>query len=276
LADGTVYLVGAGPGAPDLITLRAARLLAVADIVFHDALVHPDTIALAVRAEKVAVGKRCGAHSTSQRFINKRLVDAARKHPIVVRLKGGDPMLFGRAQEELDALAAAGIAHEVVPGITAALAASADLRVSLTRRGLSRSVSFATPRSGKDEQPTDWTEPVLAADTGALYMASHEAKSISHELIARGRSGATPVAIVESASLPHTQRWFTTLEALSTNGFPDATGPVLLLIGEVYREALEQQSRATAPLTTPGEPVLETACNVSPSQLRLLPQRAAA
>ncbi len=275
MADGTVYLVGAGPGAPDLITLRAARLLTGADIVFHDALVHPDTIALAARAEKVAVGKRCGAHSTSQRFINKRLVDAARKHAIVVRLKGGDPMLFGRAQEELDALAAAGVTHEVVPGITAALAASADLKVSLTRRGLSRSVLFATPRSGREEQPADWMEPVLAADTGALYMASHEAKSISRELMARGRSASTPVAIVESASLPHTQRWLTTLEALSTNGFPEATGPVLVLIGEVYREALEQQhsvrplsehAGASASASIPAAPRL-------PAQA--LPQRAA-
>jgi len=97
--QGKVYLVGAGPGAPDLLTLRASRVLERADIVFHDALVHPDTIALARRAERVAVGKRSGKHSTAQRFINKRLVDAARKYRIVVRLKGGDPMLFGRAHE---------------------------------------------------------------------------------------------------------------------------------------------------------------------------------
>ena len=124
---GTVYLIGAGPGAPDLLTLRAARLLERAQIVFHDALVHPETLALAERAEKIAVGKRCGAHSTAQRFINKRLIDAAKKHAIVVRLKGGDPMLFGRAQEEIDALRTAGIPVEVVPGVTAALAASAQL-----------------------------------------------------------------------------------------------------------------------------------------------------
>src|SRR5438477_8580746 len=102
--NGTVYLVGAGPGAPDLLTLRAARLLERADIVFHDALVHPDMLALAARAVKVAVGKRCGKHSTAQKFINKRLVDAAARHDVVVRLKGGDPMLFGRAQEEIGAL----------------------------------------------------------------------------------------------------------------------------------------------------------------------------
>ncbi len=102
---------------------------------FHDALVHPDTLALAARAEKIAVGKRCGKHSTVQKFINKRLVDAATTHAVVVRLKGGDPMLFGRAQEEIAALEAAGIAYEVVPGVTAALAASAELGTSLTQRG---------------------------------------------------------------------------------------------------------------------------------------------
>src|SRR5689334_13457426 len=145
---GKVYLVGAGPGAPDLLTLRAADILKRADIVFHDALVRPETVALASRAECIAVGKRCGRHSTAQRFINKRLVNAAYKHAIVVRLKGGDPMLFGRAHEELDALAAAGIEFEIVPGVTAALAASADLGVSLTRRGTARSVVFLTPRVG--------------------------------------------------------------------------------------------------------------------------------
>src|SRR5512134_3395996 len=111
---GTVYLVGAGPGAPDLLTLRAARVLAEADIVFYDALVHPDTLALAARAEKIAVGKRCGRHSTAQRFINKRLADAARRYRVVVRLKGGDPMLFGRAQEEINFLNESSIKVEVV------------------------------------------------------------------------------------------------------------------------------------------------------------------
>src|SRR5919205_1864015 len=124
---GTVYLVGAGPGAADLLTLRAARLLGEADIVFHDALVPHEILALAPQAQKVAVGKRCGRHSTAQRFINKRLADAARTHKVVVRLKGGDPMIFGRAQEEIAHLRSLGIQVEVVPGITAALAASASL-----------------------------------------------------------------------------------------------------------------------------------------------------
>ena len=256
--SGTVYLVGAGPGAPDLLTLRAARLLAAADIVFHDALVHPDTIALATRAEKIAVGKRHGAHSAAQTFINKRLVDAARKHAIVVRLKGGDPMLFGRAQEELSALESAGIRYEIVPGITAALAASAELGVSLTQRGVSRSVALVTPRVGQGESRSDWLRAALNADTVALYMAAHEAREIARALMAGGKPAATPVAIVESASLPQTTRHFTTLEALSTNGFgPDAQaieGPALLLIGEVYRASLEaaerEQAQGRAPTQT--------------------------
>ena len=123
-APGKVYLVGAGPGAPDLLTLRAADVLKRADIVFHDALVHPDVLAVAARARKIAVGKRCGRHATAQQFINKRLVDAAREHPVVVRLKGGDPMLFGRAQEEIAALEAAGVQYEIIPGVTAALLAA--------------------------------------------------------------------------------------------------------------------------------------------------------
>src|SRR5262249_19060993 len=142
---GTGYLIGAGPGAADLLTVRAARLLAEADIVFHDALVPADILALAPRAEKVAVGKRCGKHATAQAFINKRLVDAARKHRVVVRLKGGDPMLFGRAQEEIHALRAAGIRHEIVPRGTAALAAAADLGGPPTPPGGSPNRRFAPP-----------------------------------------------------------------------------------------------------------------------------------
>lgn len=234
---GTVYLVGAGPGAPDLLTLKAARLLESADIVFYDALVHPDTVALATRAVKIAVGKRCGTHSTAQRFINKRLVDAARSHACVVRLKGGDPMLFGRAQEELEALEAAGIPFEVVPGVTAAQAAAADLGLSLTRRGVSRSVAYATPRVGRDEQPSDWAAGLAHADTGVLYMASHEAREVAATLLARGRSASLPVAIVESASLDSRRR-FTTLGELARDGLEPGAGPTLLMFGEVFRPGL--------------------------------------
>ncbi len=235
--SGIVYLVGAGPGAPDLITLRAARLLAEADIVFYDALVHAEVVALAVRAEKIAVGKRCGRHSTVQRFINKRLVDAARAHRVVVRLKGGDPLLFGRAQEELDALAAAGVRCEIVPGISAAFSASAALGVSLTQRGVARSVVFATPRIGDGASAAgthDWAASALSADTAALYMAGEHAREIAAQLIARGKPAATPVVVVTCASLPAQTTRAATLGELARNEPEPASGPTLLLVGEVY------------------------------------------
>jgi len=239
---GIVHLVGAGPGAPDLITLRAARVLADADIVFYDALVHPDTLALAARAEKVAVGKRCGKHSTLQRFINKRLIDAARKYAVVVRLKGGDPMLFGRAQEEIDALRAAAIRCEVVPGVTAALAASAELKVSLTRRGVSRNVTFVTPRVGAGEDAGDWVKSICNADTAVMYMAAGQAAAIAGQLIANGLPADMPVVIVENASLPDAKQTAATLGRLqnvtesTTHG-----GPALLMIGRVFEGVARAQ-----------------------------------
>jgi len=232
---GTVYLVGAGPGAPDLLTLRAARLLERAEIVFYDALVHPATIALAQHAEKIAVGKRCGKHSTAQKFINKRLVDAAAKHGIVVRLKGGDPMLFGRAQEEIAALEAAGVAYEIVPGVTAALAASAELGISLTQRGVARTVTFVTPRVGAGEDASNWVASVLAADAAAIYMGAGQATAITDALRAAGMPGTMPVAIVENASLAHARTQFTTLAELPTIEAQQFTGPTLILLGPQYR-----------------------------------------
>lgn len=231
---GTVYLVGAGPGAPDLLTLRAADLLRRANIVFHDALVHPDTLALAEKAEKIAVGKRCGRHSTAQRFINKRLIDAVHRHVVVVRLKGGDPMLFGRAQEEIDALEQAGIEYVVVPGITAALAASAVLGISLTRRGMSRNVTFITPRTGKGEDAHDWARSALAADTCVIYMGVGEAAHIAATLMERGASPDLPLVVLENASLPDQRSVALRLADLgsaSTRGF---AGPAVILLGEVY------------------------------------------
>ena len=234
---GKVYLVGAGPGAPDLLTLRAARLLESADIVFHDALVHPDTLALAKRARKIDVGKRYGKVSTEQRFINRHLVEAARAHAVVVRLKGGDPMLFGRAQEELDALAAAGIDCEVVPGVTAALAAAAALGVSLTRRGIARTVAFLTPRVGKGESATAWLPAALGADTVVLYMAAGASREVAAAMIGAGKPASTPAALVESATLPGERRLYTTLERLRDHESERASGPVVMCVGEVFRDA---------------------------------------
>ena len=214
-AIGTVYLVGAGPGAPDLLTLRAADLLRRADIVFHDALVHPDTIALAEKAEKIAVGKRCGRHSTAQRFINKRLVDAAHTHAVVVRLKGGDPLLFGRAQEEIDALEQSGIEYH-----------------------------FVTPRRGAGEAGHDWAHSALATDTCAIYMGAGEAEQIAATLIARGASPELPVVIVENATLPGERRIAVRLADLGAAAAQNITGPAVILLGEVYARLQSAQADA--------------------------------
>ena len=237
MARGTVYLVGAGPGAPDLLTLRAADILKRADIVFHDALVHPDALSLAARAELIAVGKRCGRHSAAQRFINKRLVDAAEKHAVVVRLKGGDPMLFGRAHEELSALRAHGIAWEIVPGITAALAASADIGVSLTQRGVARSVVFVTPRVGVGEAPNNWARVAAHADTAVIYMGVGEAGMIAASLLAQGMSSQTPVVVVENATLPDSRSIKLDLGTLPRIAQLGIAGPAVILVGDVYTEA---------------------------------------
>jgi len=243
---GKVYLVGAGPGAPDLLTLRATEILKQADIVFHDALVHPDTLEFAERAEKIAVGKRSGVYSTGQRFINKRLVDAARRYRVVVRLKGGDPTLFGRAQEEVDALRGAGVNFEIVPGVTAAMAAAAELGVSLTRRGTARQVVFVTPRAADGERKNDWTASVLVADTAVIYMGAGLAESISVELIERGKAKDTPLVLVESATFPERRALPGTLAELPKLALKAGAGPAVVLLGEVFRDALGD--RALTPI----------------------------
>jgi uroporphyrin-III C-methyltransferase len=232
---GRVYLVGAGPGAVDLLTVRAVKLLERANIVFHDALVPDAILRLAPLAQKVKVGKRSGRHSTAQHFINKQLADAARTHRLVVRLKGGDPMLFGRAHEEIEHLAAAGIEVEVVPGVTAAFAASAELGISLTQRGLSRSVVFVTPRAAQGAPANDWVRAVLAADTAGIYMGAGEAEAIASALTAAGKSPRTPVVVIENASLPERRRFAGVLKDLPQVAALGAGGPMLILLGEVYR-----------------------------------------
>jgi uroporphyrin-III C-methyltransferase len=240
---GTVYLVGAGPGAADLLTVRAARLLGEADIVFHDALIGAEILSLAVKAQKIPVGKRSGKYSTAQRFINKQLADAARRYRIVVRLKGGDPMLFGRAHEEIGYLREKSIDVEVVPGVTAALAASAGLGISLTRRGVARSVAFVTPRVAQSERPSNWVNVAVAADTAAIYMGTGEAAAIAEALIGAGKPGLLPVAVVENASLPDARVISGTLAELPELAALAGGGPSLVLIGEVFEALCAQRYR---------------------------------
>jgi uroporphyrin-III C-methyltransferase len=237
---GKVYLIGAGPGAADLITVRGARLLGTADVVLHDALVEPAMLDYAPRARKIAVGKRCGQRSTAQHFINKQIVDAARAHAVVVRLKGGDPMLFGRADEEMRALEAAGIDYEVVPGITAALAGAATLRRSLTLRGVARSVALATYSRAAD---SDAIREQVNADSLVFYMGRDSGPQIAQTLIDAGRAAATPVAIVEACSTPRERMLTLTLQALAdgdAQAWLDPSQPSLLMIGAAFAARARQ------------------------------------
>lgn len=231
-----VHLVGAGPGAADLLTVRAHRLLERAEVVLHDALVDPAVLGIAAGARLVAVGKRAELPSTAQRFINKMLVDHARSGRRVVRLKGGDPAVFGRLDEETAALRAAGIPFEVVPGITAASAGAAELGLSLTLRGVARSVTFLTPCTCDDGDDGTWqpaAELLAAGGTLAVYMGGRQIAATAARL-ARTAPLSTPIAVVQSASLDGAC-WIGTLADAQHTPPAIGAGPVLLLIGPALR-----------------------------------------
>lgn len=236
---GKVYLIGAGPGAADLITVRGARLLAQAEVVLYDALVTPEMLELCAQAELIPVGKRSGQRSTAQEAINRLLVECARKYRMVVRLKGGDPMLFGRADEELRALELEGIEVDIVPGITTAVAAAAATKQPLTKRGVARSVAFFTSSTAPD-QPE---HPALPhTDTMIQYMGGREAAATAERLLAQGRSMDTPVVVVENCSRADERIERLTLLELA-RGLHAAHGPVLVMIGEALRLREHQQVR---------------------------------
>lgn len=244
--SGVVQIVGAGPGAVDLLTLRAARVLEEADVVLHDALVSPEVIALAARARKLNVGKRGGRASTDQTFINRLLVRLARRHERVVRLKGGDPMLFGRAQEEIDACRAAGVAVEVVPGVSAGFAAAADILTSLSHRERARSVTFVTPAVARGATPDEhWAEAAAAAETVVVYMGRSQAARVRDALAARGVPLSRPAVLVESAS--YGARVFGgdlgDLEELASAA---GEGPALLIVGEAFARIAAERRLARA------------------------------
>ncbi|MFZ3040042.1 MAG: uroporphyrinogen-III C-methyltransferase [Polynucleobacter sp.] len=242
---GKVYLVGAGPGAADLITVRGAKLLEKADIVFHDALIDPAMLELCAQAIKVPVGKRCGKLSSAQHFINKRLIDATQKYQTIVRLKGGDPMMFGRADEEIQALKDHGIEVNVVPGITAALAGAAAIQQSLTLRGVSRSVAFVTLAQGTENltDSENQKQPIQnpQADTLVYYMGRKDAANIAKQLIANNsnHTSNTPVHILEAVSTQNERHWSSTLGELAegkANDWFDSASPALIMVGEALRE----------------------------------------
>ena len=232
-ALGKVYLVGAGPGAADLITVRGARLLAQADVVLYDALVTPEMLELCARAEKISVGKRSGQRSTAQTLINQQLVECAKQYQLVVRLKGGDPMLFGRADEELRALEAEGIEVEVVPGITTAVAAAAATLQPLTKRGVARSVAFFTSSTAPDQPDHRSAAPPALPETDTLvqYMGGREAAATAERLLAEGRRPELPVVVVENCSRSDERILRLTLSDLA-RGLEPGHGPVLVMMGE--------------------------------------------
>ncbi len=229
---GKVWLVGAGPGAADLITVRGARILADAQVVLHDALVTPDILALCPQADLISVGKRSGQRSTAQALINQQIIECAFRYDRVVRLKGGDPMLFGRADEELNALESANVPYEVVPGITTAFAAAASIRQPLTKRGVARNVAFFTSSTAPGE-PDQTALP--GCDTLVQYMGGQEAIATAKRLLERGKPPQTPVIAIENVSR-HDERVMRMSLADMVNGLPDCTGPVLVMIGEALRD----------------------------------------
>jgi uroporphyrin-III C-methyltransferase len=275
---GRVWFVGAGPGAADLLTVRAIRVLARADVVLHDALLTDELLDWAPGAQRIAVGKRCDGVSAEQAWIDRALVDAARRHAVVVRLKGGDPTVFGRLDEEIDALDAAGITWEIVPGITAASAAAAVAGHSLTRRGVARRLHVVTPRVGRGEcghasaadhpggtsdrspggvdhddraveaDPTSsdaaWADGLTPDGTVVLYMAGRIAGRCARTLLARGFAPELPVVAVRAASWPDQVTERSTLSAVAAGGLSVDARPVVLLIGRAV------EARRSAALTT--------------------------
>lgn len=229
---GTVYLVGAGPGDPELLTLKAARLLATTDVVLHDDLVPQAVLDHAASALKLNVGKRCGTKNITQAQIEAMMVDYARRGMSVVRLKSGDPLVFGRAGEEIDALLAAGIPHEIVPGITAAFAAAAALRRPLTDRRSASSISF----SSGHHAPGSTLEPAsLLGATRVVYMPGRDLSGIAAQLRSEGHPADLPCVIVSRAAQPDQQIVRTTLTHLDQIAAVPA--PSILLAGEALREA---------------------------------------
>jgi len=234
---GRVTLVGAGPGDPELLTIKALKALQAADVVVHDGLVSDEILDLAPpAARRINVAKRKSRHTLPQDDINQLLVALALDGLTVVRLKGGDPFLFGRGGEELAACRAAGVACAVVPGVTAALAASAGAGAPLTHRGAAQAVTFVTGHAAHGEPDLDWTALARPNQTVVVYMGVSTAGLIAERLTSAGRVGSTPALIVENASRADERRILTTLAGLAVAA-EGLKGPALLMVGEAMAMA---------------------------------------
>jgi uroporphyrin-III C-methyltransferase/precorrin-2 dehydrogenase/sirohydrochlorin ferrochelatase len=238
-AEGKVTLVGAGPGDPDLLTIKALRALQDADIIFYDELVSPEILDRARRdAARVPVGRRVGKPGIGQDAINKLLIDAAQSGARAVRLKGGDPFVFGRGGEEVEALREAGIAYSVIPGITAGLGAAAESEVPLTFRGEALRITFLTAHKAKDAETVDWTTLTDQKMTVVVYMGMTAAPAIRAGLLAAGRSPQTPVGVFARATRPDSQAVVGALENLPALVREIDGGPAILVIGDVVAHSL--------------------------------------
>ena len=238
-SPGKVYLVGAGPGDPGLLTVKALQLLEQADVVIYDALVSADILALICpTAEKINVGKRSGRHSLPQEETNQLLVSQAHRHGTVVRLKGGDPFIFGRGGEEMEDLVAAGVTVEVVPGITAGIAAPAYVGIPLTHRQYSSSVTFVTGHecTGKYRSPVDWSAIAKGAETIVIYMGVHTLPQVTVQLMEAGRSPETAVALIRWGTRPDAEELYGTLGTIVEQVQEQAfKAPAIAVIGDVVK-----------------------------------------
>jgi len=256
---GRVALVGAGPGDPDLLTLRAAKLIGEAEMVFADRLVGKGVLELIpASAQTVYVGKSKGEHSVPQDEIHRRMIEAAKSGKRVVRLKGGDPFIFGRGGEEVEALRAAGVEVEVVPGISAALGIAAATQIPLTHRDMAQAVTFVTGHAALGREPDlDWASLARPNQTVVVYMGVGNADAIAARLISAGRDPATPVAVIENGTRSNEIRAFGSLgniaDIIQASGI---AGPALLIIGEVA--ALAQREEAAGGAVANAKPTLSS------------------
>ena len=238
--SGKVYLVGAGPGDPELLTLKAARLLASAEVVLHDALVSSEVLAMIQRdAELIDVGKRAGKKLLTQDEINSLLVNYALNNKIVIRLKGGDPLLFGRAGEEIEALQRAQIDFEIVPGITAAVGAAASAKISLTDRRVASQVLFTTFSRGETGNWLNWAA-VTPETTIAIYMPGTHYREVAERLIENGLSPETPCVVVSQATRAEEKVRWSNIAALANESTLPA--PSILLVGRVATRTVDEWS----------------------------------
>jgi uroporphyrin-III C-methyltransferase len=235
--NATVYLVGAGPGDPDLLTRKAARLLQSADVVLHDDLVSAEILQLARSSALIQnVGKRCGQKRITQHQIHTRMIDFARQGKIVVRLQSGDPLLYGRAGEEMDALRDAGVQFEVVPGITAAFAAAASAKIPLTDRRLASKVIFLTAHHCKEDVSADFGSAISSDSTLAIYMPGHDYARLQEQLLASGVDPGTPCLLISRAMRPGESFHATVVGHLSLA--PRVSAPSILLVGLLAKPPL--------------------------------------